>query len=165
MRLGVTVNGTGLEQSHLREIFPAWRLSAPSDAAGNGRTSGAAPQGPGPLSGSRVLVVEDEFFVGLEIAETLEAAGASIAGPAWTLADAERMAADGGIDMAVLDVNLDGQYAIDLGIGLKRQGVRVVFVTAHVDDASMFPGEAASIPRLGKPASSRALLRALVPAT
>lgn len=160
----MTVNGTGLGQS-IRDIFPAWRLSAASDAAGDGRAPGAAPQGAKPLSGKRVLVVEDEFFVGLEIAETLQAAGASIAGPAWTLADAERIAAEGGIDMAVLDVNLNGQYAIDLGVELKRQGVRVVFATAHVDDASMFPGEAASIPRLGKPASSRALLRALVPAT
>ncbi|MBX3505854.1 MAG: response regulator [Parvibaculum sp.] len=117
---------------------------------------------PRPLSGKRVLVVEDEFFVGIEIAETLEIEGAEIAGPVWTLADAERTAAQGGFDMAVLDVNLNGEYAIALGVELRKQGVRVVFATAHVDDDTLFPGDAASIPRIGKPISSRALLRALL---
>lgn len=144
---------------------PAWRLAAPSGLPGGNAGSDGSAGTRKPLSGKRVLVVEDGFFVGLEIAETLEAAGATTAGPAWTLADAERLAANGGIDMAVLDVNLNGQYAIGLGIELKRQGVRVIFATAHADDATMFPGDAASIPRIGKPASSRALLRALLAAS
>lgn len=159
----MTVNGA-IPGRSIRTGLPAWRLAAasgaPQDAAGPADNPNAAK----PLSGMRVLVVEDEFFVGLEIAETLEAAGAEVTGPAATLGEAERLAAEGGIDMAVLDVNLNGQYAIDLGIELKRKGVRVIFATAHVDDVMMFPGEAASIPRLGKPTSARALLRALLPA-
>jgi DNA-binding response OmpR family regulator len=116
-----------------------------------------------PLAGQKVLVVEDEFFVGLEIAHTLEAAGAEIVGPAWSLADAEKLA-ETPIDMAVLDVNMNGEYAIDLAVQLKRKGVRTVFATAHIDDDALFQGEAAAIPRLSKPTTARALLRALVPA-
>jgi len=119
--------------------------------------------GAAPLAGRKVLVVEDEFFVGLEIAHTLEAAGAEIIGPAWSLADAEKLA-DTPIDMAVLDVNMNGEYAIDLAVQLKRKGVRTVFATAHIDDDALFQGEAATIPRLSKPTTARALLRALVPA-
>ncbi len=160
----MTENSLGRDQS-IGMTVPVWRFAAssgnPDSAAGQDRSAGT----PKPLAGKHVLVVEDEFFVGLEIAETLEAAGATIAGPAWTLADAESLAAQGGIDMAVLDANLNGQYAIDLGIELGRQGVRVVFATAHVDDTMMFQGEAASIPRIGKPASARALIRALLPAS
>lgn len=149
----------------IRNIFPVWRLAASFGRSGEGPEDGNAPRGARPLAGKRVLVVEDEFFVGIEIAETLETAGAEIAGPAWTLADAENLARDGGFDMAVLDVNLNGEYAIALGVELRNQGVRVVFATAHVDDATLFPGDAASIPRIGKPISSRALLRALLPAS
>ena len=119
--------------------------------------------GSAPLAGRKVLVVEDEFFVGLEIAHTLEAAGAEIVGPAWSLADAEKLA-ETPIDMAVLDVNMNGEYAIDLAVQLKRKGVRTVFATAHIDDDALFQGEAAAIPRLSKPTTARALLRALVPA-
>lgn len=158
----MTANGATPGRS-VRTDFPAWRLAAASGTPEGAAGPGGAPNAAKPLAGKRVLVVEDEFFVGLEIAETLEAAGAEVAGPAPTLGDAERLAAEGGIDMAVLDVNLNGQYAIDLGIELKRQGVRVIFATAYVDDVMMFPGEAATIPRLGKPTSARALLRALLP--
>lgn len=152
---------TGLLDS-IRSIIPVWFSNSTH------RSDGMSGDGEGerdsaPLAGQKVLVVEDEFFVGLEIAHTLEAAGAEIIGPAWSLADAEKLA-DAPIDMAVLDVNMNGEYAIDLAVQLKRKGVRTVFATAHIDDDALFQGEAATIPRLSKPTTARALLRALVPA-
>ena len=90
-------------------------------------------------------------------------AGAGIVGPAWSLADAKRLAESEEFDMAVVDVNMNGEYAIDLAVELKKRGVRVVFATAYSDDIRLFREDVATIPRLGKPTSTRALLRALLP--
>lgn len=145
------------------DIVALWWLSGTDgDATGQGSKESPANFGL-PLAGHTVLVVEDEFFVGLEIAQTLEAAGAEIVGPARNLSEAAEFSAGSGIDMAVLDVDLGGQYSFDLARELRRRGVRVVFATAHADDASLFEDDIADIPRLGKPMTARALLRALLP--
>src|SRR3546814_12058142 len=62
----------------------------------------------------------------------------------------------------LLDVDLDGHYSFDLALDLQRRGIRVVFATAHADDGSLFRGQVASIPRIGKPTTARALLPALL---
>lgn len=144
-------------------IAPLWWLASIDDGAGRGEGARGVPAGGLPLAGRKVLVVEDEFFVGMELAQMLESAGAEILGPAWSLADAKNLAADEEIDMAVVDVNLNGEYSIDLAIELQQRGIRVAFATAYADDTRLFRGEAASIPRLSKPTSTRALLRALLP--
>lgn len=144
-----------------------WRrwLSSTDDGEGSARNPSSMPRPVLPLSGRRAMVAEDEFFVGLELVQMLESAGADVLGPACSLADAEAIAAAEEIDIAVIDVNLNGDYALDLAVQLHKRGVRVVFATAYADDARLFSGEAAAIPRLGKPVSARALLRALLPGT
>lgn len=141
-----------------------WRrwLSSTDDGEGPAGNPGRIPPSILPLSGRKAMVAEDEFFVGLELVQMLESAGAEVSGPASSLADAEAIAAADGIDIAVIDVNLNGDYALDLGVDLHKRGVRVVFATAYADDTRLFTGEAAAIPRLGKPVSARALLRALL---
>lgn len=147
---------------------PLWRLNGKDGKGGNaepGGRPGHAPDDARPLAGRSILVVEDEFFVGLEIVQTLEAAGADVTGPIRSLKDAEDIVAENSFDMAVLDVNLDGKYALNLALDLRRRGTRVVFATAHADDTHLFQGEAAAIPRLSKPTRARTLIRALLPAT
>lgn len=152
-----------------RRIFsigPLWWHASTNDGEGQGegaKGSSGVPHGGLPLSGRKIIVIEDEFFVGIELAQMLESAGAEILGPAWSLSDAEELAANEEIDMAVVDVNLNGEYSIDFALELQKRGVRVVFATAYADDARLFAGPAASIPRLSKPTSARALLRALLP--
>ncbi|ABS63637.1 response regulator receiver protein [Parvibaculum lavamentivorans DS-1] len=134
------------------------------DGGSKGGAGGEKAPSPGlPLSGKTVLVVEDEFFVGLEIAQTLEAAGADVIGPARSVEEAEELLGGGTLDMAVLDVDLDGQYSFDLALALQQRGARVVFATAHADDSGLFRGPIAAIPRIGKPTTARALLRTLLP--
>ena len=86
-----------------------WWLSGIDGGSGDTAGGGESPRGGLPLAGKTVLVVEDEFFVGLEIAQTLEAAGAEIVGPARTIEEAAELMSDGTPDMAVLDVDLDGR--------------------------------------------------------
>lgn len=142
-------------------IAPLWWLASINDGEGASEgPEGMAPRAL-PLANRKVMVVEDEFFVGLELSQMLESAGAEIIGPAWSLEEARSLAQADELDMAVIDVNLNGEYAIDFAVELRKRGVRVVFATAYADDARFFSGEASTIPRLSKPTSTRALLRAL----
>lgn len=63
------------------------------------------------LAGLRVLLVEDEFLVAVLLMDALEDAGATVLGPAATLAQAEQMAREADYDVAVLDWNLDGEQS------------------------------------------------------
>jgi len=144
-------------------IAPVWWLAGTNYGKGRGEDARDAQRDGLPLSGRKVIILEDEFFVGIELAQILETAGAETLGPASSLADARELAADDEIDMAVIDVNLNGEFSIDFAVELQQRGVRVVFATAYADDARLFTGAAASIPRLGKPTSTRALFRALLP--
>ena len=58
------------------------------------------------LAGSRILVVEDEFIIALEIQTTLEEAGASVIGPAFTVAQALEFVLHEKISAATLDLRL-----------------------------------------------------------
>ena len=56
----------------------------------------------------RVLAVEDDFFVSLEMETALTAAGFHVIGPAKSAEEAERFAVDECPDLAVMDIRLLG---------------------------------------------------------
>jgi CheY-like chemotaxis protein len=58
------------------------------------------------LKGIRVLVVEDEAVIALDLKSILQAAGATVVGPARTLSAAKELAASGDLAAAILDVQL-----------------------------------------------------------
>jgi CheY-like chemotaxis protein len=74
------------------------------------------------LYGRRVLLVEDEPLVALSLQEMLQDAGCTVRGPASTLAEAECLAGEDGLDAAVLDVNLPGGPSLPLGAWLAARG-------------------------------------------
>ena len=108
------------------------------------------------LYGRRVLLVEDEPLVALLLQQVLQDAGCTVRGPASTLADAERMAGEEGLDAAVLDVNLPGGPTLPLGAWLAARGVPVVYVTG----LERVPGREGAVV-LRKPVRPEALLAAL----
>jgi DNA-binding response OmpR family regulator len=59
--------------------------------------------------GSRVLIVEDEFFIALDIGQQLADAGFEVVGPAPSVAKALSLVDEQGCDVAVLDINLGGE--------------------------------------------------------
>ena len=69
-----------------------------------GGTTGAQPGGE--LRGRRVLIVEDEFLIALDIEDALAELGCEVLGPVPTVAEAMRLAEPGRCDLAVLDVRL-----------------------------------------------------------
>jgi DNA-binding NarL/FixJ family response regulator len=59
-----------------------------------------------PLTGLRILIVEDEVIIAMEIESNLQDAGAEILGPAHTVADGLALAANDVISAAVLDLRI-----------------------------------------------------------
>ena len=98
-----------------------------------------------------VLVVEDDFIVAFDMQTLLEERGARVIGPASTLAEASALVAQHAPDVALLDVNLNGEFVFPVADQLRARGVPFAFATAYADDDRIFPPALRTIPRLAKP--------------
>lgn len=103
----------------------------------------------GPLSGTRVLVVEDEYYLADDLSRSLVEAGAEVVGPIATLADAERKVAEGKFDCAVVDMNLRGDFAHAIAERLVARGVPLVITTGY--NSGSIPDALRGVPRVEKP--------------
>jgi len=90
---------------------------------------------PGPASpslrGKRVLVVEDEPLVAMDMQSMLNAAGCVVVGPAGTMDEARRLITAEDCDVALVDVNLKGEPIDGLLPVLRTHGVPFAFVTGY----------------------------------
>lgn len=91
----------------------------------------AGPRRPATLEGARILLVEDEPLVALDLRYELEDAGATITGIARTVAEAIAATEAGGIDLALLDGNLKGEPVDEVAQALDGQGVPFCFVSGY----------------------------------
>ncbi|MFC4308866.1 response regulator [Steroidobacter flavus] len=112
-----------------------------------------------PLDGIRVLVVEDDYFIADEICSTLREHGAEIVGPSPDVEHGLQMVRSNDIDCAVLDINLQGDYAFGIASELRQRGTPAIFATGY--DVSVLPGEFSDSIRLEKPVNLQALLQAV----
>jgi DNA-binding NtrC family response regulator len=101
------------------------------------------------LSGRRVLVVEDEYYLADDLSRSLAEAGAEVVGPVATLADAEREVAEGKFDCAVVDMNLHGDFAYAIAERLGSEGVPLVITTGY--NSGSIPDALRDVPRVEKP--------------
>lgn len=112
------------------------------------------------LEQRKVLVVEDEIFVALDVAATVEDANGTVVGPVGTVRQAIDLISKQPVDAAILDVNLaDGDLEPILD-RLKSQNIFVVIHTggglpAHL--AARYP----EVPVFQKPVPPYVLTRAL----
>jgi DNA-binding response OmpR family regulator len=81
---------------------------------------------------SRIIIVEDEIFIALEIQSVLEDMGYEVVGIAPDAAEARRLGA-AKPDIALVDLNLrDGLTGPQIGKLLSEEfGISVIFVTAN----------------------------------
>lgn len=105
---------------------------------------------PAMLRGKSVLVVEDEYLVGQEIAEVLRAAGCSITGPAGNVQDALRIAVSNELDAAVLDINLNGELVWPVARALTARRIPFVFTTGY-SESIQAPSDLGDTLRIEKP--------------
>ena len=107
----------------------------------------------------RVLVVEDEFMIALDIGQQLADAGFEVVGPATSVAKALRLLAQRGCDIAVLDVNLGGETCEPVAQKLRASGKPFVVLTGYSQDSLVSPLNDATI--LSKPPCIDDLLAAV----
>ena len=79
----------------------------------------------------RVLVVEDEMLVAMNIEDMLLDLGHEVAGLASRLEPALSLAREGAFDLAMLDVNLAGQQSFPIADILIARGIPFVFATGY----------------------------------
>ena len=91
----------------------------------------AAPIEDASLKGIRVMVVEDEPIVRLDLLEILRDAGAVITAETGSLGEGLTLAESVTVDAAVLDRNLNGDSSMPLARLLSQNGAAVVFVSGY----------------------------------
>jgi DNA-binding response OmpR family regulator len=89
------------------------------------------------LSGIRVLVVEDEAVIALDLKAILEEAGATVIGPARTLLAASELAASGDLAAAILDVQLGDGTVFPVACMLADRGIPFLFHTGRADAGAL----------------------------
>ena len=114
------------------------------------------------FAGRRVLVVEDESLVAMLLETILEDMGCMAVGPAATVDEGLRMAADEAVDAALLDVNVAGRQVFPVAQALKDRGVPFVFSTGYGEGG--LPDEWRGQPTLQKPFTEAAVRDALMSA-
>ena len=112
------------------------------------------------LAGRRVLIVEDEFLLAMELETLLKRNGCEVLGPAPTVEWALCLIYDDKPDLALLDVNLKGLRAAPVAAALRDRGVPFVLITGYGSEQLREP-ELRAAARIDKPVNGRDLQRAL----
>ena len=95
-----------------------------------------------------VLMVEDEMYLAMMLEDILVDAGFHVLRAA-RLEDALRLAAGEHVDVAILDINLNGEAVYPVAAKLQDQGVPFMFASAYGQPA--IPAEYQEHPVLPKP--------------
>lgn len=107
----------------------------------------------------RVLVVEDDAMLGLDIAQQLGEAGMEVLGPATSVAKAFSLMDQTGCDVAVLEVNLGDETAEPVALELRARGTPFLVLSGYSSD--QHPPGFHGAPILSKPARPEDLVALL----
>ena len=107
----------------------------------------------------KVLVVEDESLVALDIENMLEEMGCTVVASVPRLVKALELASRLDLDLAVLDINLAGEVVYPLAFRLAERGIPFLFSTGY--STADLPPELRDRPILRKPVMLASLKRAV----
>lgn len=81
---------------------------------------------------ARILIIEDEALVAMELRFVLEDLGHEVAGVAAEARAARNLVRETEVDLALVDIHLqDGPTGVELGRDLAGEGVTVLYMTAN----------------------------------
>lgn len=103
----------------------------------------------GRLSGKRILVIEDEYFIASDLARALRKEDAVVVGPAGALGKGMTLLDGEPLDAAVLDVNLESDHSYPIADKLAERSVPYMFLTGY--DGWALPEAYRNAPRVAKP--------------
>jgi two-component SAPR family response regulator len=101
------------------------------------------------LKDKRILIVEDHYLIAADLSRVLAKLGGEIIGPVASVEAARAEMAQGAVDLAFLDINLNEQMVFPLADELEKRGIPFIFATGH--DGEILPERFKSKFRLEKP--------------
>ncbi len=114
-----------------------------------------------PPSQRRVLVVEDEYLLAMDLRDILQKGGFQVIGPAASVGQAIALLEQDPPDLCVLDVNLRGNHSAPVARALRNQGVPFVISSSYAQDTLSAYAEFDDITNIGKPVPPNELLSVL----
>jgi CheY-like chemotaxis protein len=102
-----------------------------------------------PLLGLKILVVEDELLVAMQLGGMIRDLGGEVVGPAGSVAAAEELLTKSQIDGAVVDLRLGHETGTPLAERLIARGLPLILTTGYSED--LLPEALKQTPRLSKP--------------
>jgi len=112
------------------------------------------------LAGARVLLIEDEPLVALDLRSVLGDEGAEVVGPGRDLIEGLRLAHRDGLTAALLDVRIGRDTVAPIARLLAERGVPFAFYTGQAESDALrraWPGA----PVIAKPTPTRQLVATL----
>lgn len=116
-----------------------------------------------PLSGCRIVILEDDYYQAHDSKDTLEEAGATVIKVTATVPDIDALRADGRIDAVLIDINLGRSLSFDFARELARKKIPFLFLTGY--DAGMLPEDLAGSAYISKPADRAKIVAGLASLT
>jgi CheY-like chemotaxis protein len=106
-----------------------------------------------------VLIVEDESLISMMLEDFLDSLGHNVAGTCETVGDALARVEEGGFDVAIVDVNLNGERVWPVADRLREKGIPYILATGgHIEPP---PAAHEAAPVLAKPFTLDAIEPAL----
>lgn len=107
------------------------------------------------LARFRVLVVEDEPLIGMDIEDAVKELGHEVVGPIAELGEAVDLAANTALECAILDINIRGGRSYPVADMLLKRGLPVLLLTGY--GAQSLPQRLREVVRLAKPFTAEQL--------
>lgn len=114
----------------------------------------------GALDGIRILIVEDDFLLLLDLEMTLADAGAEITDRCRSIPEAVAAARVAEVDVAILDVRLGGQIITPVAEELAKRRVPFLFYTGQTETDPLLSAWRGNRV-VSKPVSARVLVAAV----
>jgi DNA-binding NtrC family response regulator len=111
------------------------------------------------LGGKSVLIVEDEFLIGLMLIKEITRVGGTPLGPVTSVADALKEIESRAVDAVILDAKLVDGSAADLAACLDARGIPYVVVSGY--DRENLPNGLRRAPFIAKPILVPVLMEAI----
>jgi DNA-binding response OmpR family regulator len=93
----------------------------------------------GVLSGRIIVILEDEYLIALDAEGILVDMGAEVH-IATNLPEAEKLAQMDKVDLALLDVNINGEFSFPVAQKFHERKIPIVFASGYELKARAFPG-------------------------
>lgn len=101
------------------------------------------------FGGKRILLVEDDYFIVMEMVQELEQSGAQVIGPVPSVGKAlDRLEKLSDIHAAILDINLQGEMVFPVADDLRKRDIPFAFASGY--DDTIIPERFHGVPLLSK---------------